>query len=282
MMFILSSCVWGQVWQHPNLPYGFAGSDKGVSNQKKGIEYERIIVIQNNDTVHSELSFYDSLGRQNKRIFRGDTVVYQYNIDGVLIGKESSRGLESKILKHNAKGQLTNLVTIQNMDTIENVNYLYNGAAELPNIIFYQNGNREERSYYENGKLKNVLFYDQSRLSDSLNYIHLIDTVKYSDCYLNSTNGNWICEKVTGIFDDSNRIVKIITEIPNGKEFVLSTLEYQYNQNGKVNKISDSLSNGSYGESINYYDKEGFLTKAEFYSEGQKVKTMLFINIEYK
>ena len=276
-------CSWGQIWQYPNLPFGFVGSDKGVTNPlKKGIESEQILVIRNNDTIHSEISFYDSLGRQINRIVKNDTIGYEYNLDGLLISKTSSNGIESKILNHNEKNQLNNLITIFNSDTIEKVHYTYANDFELPIIITYQNGNKEVRSYFENGNVKDVLFYSNSILTDSTSYSYSNDTIRYCDCYKNITSGNWYCDQVSGLYDKNQRLIKIITEIPEGEELVTSTIEYVYDKKGKLLKISDSLSNGSYSESVNHYNEKGFLSIVEYYSKGQKIKEMYFTNIEYK
>lgn len=281
ILIIYSNCVLGQIWKYPNVPYGFVDSDKAITNQiKKGIESELIITFHNNDTISSELCFYDSLGRQTKRIIKNDTITCEYNLEGLNINKESSKGVELKFLKHNKKGQLINLITTINSDTTINVNYIYKKGYELPISLRFQNGNKEERTYYQNGNVKDVLFYQGSKLLDSTTYTYLEDSIFYSSCNRNLDNNNWTCEQVIGVFDKENRISRIQTKIPNGQEIVISTIKYQYNKKGKLKSTSDSLTNSSYGKLINFYNKKGHLIKREFYSEGIKVRTMIYTNIE--
>ena len=285
ILILLISCnsMWSQIWQYPNLPYGFVGSNKGVTNMlKRGIESQLILVVRDNDTVHSEMNFYDSLGRQIKRIVKDDTIIYKYNLDGLIISKKSANGVESKILKYNEKHQLNKLIKVFNGDTIGKTSYKYSENFEFPVTITYENGNKEERSYYENDDVKDILFYTNSQLTDSSSYFYSEDTIHYCDCNKNTYTDKWSCEQVIGVYDNKQRLVKIITEIPEGQGLVVSTIEYVYDKEGKPIMISDSLSNGSYGKSINYYNKKGFLSKVDYYSEGKKIREMFFTNIEYK
>lgn len=281
VLLISSNCVLGQIWKYPNLPGSFELLEYPFDNNlKSGIKTETIIVIQKKDTVHTEKSYYDSLGRQIMRVYKGDTISYEYNSKGLLVGKTSpQKGNEKRNLVYNEKGQLTALIVIFNTDTLDKILYKYNLNFELPVKVEFENGKSEERTYYEDGKLKSLMVFEQSVLTDSLRYFYFGDTINYSNCSKDLGNGQWACEMTYEVYNKNGRIIKVVSEIQEGNTDK-STIEYKYDKQGKLIKVIDSHTYGSRVKAIYYYDENNFIVKSVTFSQGKKMQTIVYNNIE--
>ena len=280
VLLISSNCV-GQIWKYPNLPAGFELLEYPFDNNlKSGIKSETIIVIQEKDTVHTEKSYYNSSGRQIMRVYKGDTLSYEYNAKGLLVGKTTSEGNEKRNLVYNEKGQLTALSVIFNNDTLDKILYKYNLNSELPVKVEFENGNSEERTYCEDGKLKCSMFFEQSELVDSLRYFYFKDTISYSNCSKDPINGQWTCEMAYGVYNKNGRIIKVVSEIRKGQNTVNSITEYRYDKQGKLIKVINSHTDGSSGKAIYYYDKNNFMVKSVTFNQGKKRTTTVYTTIE--
>ena len=284
IIFISSNLVIGQIWKYPNLPYGFEHlENKDWYNSKKGIESEVIIIIQGKDTIHQEKSYYDSLGRQVKRILKGDTITYEYD-NGLLVAKSSKKieGKEMRYFNFNEEGQLLELSVIRKEDTLENFKYGYTEKIKFPTSVEYNSYLREERVYNTNNHLKKILTYELDDLTDSITYFYFDDTVKYIDCTNYNDEDVWDCQKTYGIYDHKGRLIKIVSEIQEGDKTVISTTKSRYNKKGQIIKTTDILSNGPKGKTLYYYDKNNFMIRVETFSEGKKQRLILYTNIVKK
>lgn len=274
LIIICTQSLHGQVWKHPYRAMGINYSNDLDSSYK----YPRKVIAIDSSLYGIRKTYreYDSNGNMTVEAYENsDTTFYTYNSEGYWTQKIMGNDTLHQVMSKNADGNIINITLIKK-ETSHITSYRYDESGNIIEV-FYDSTLYDQCKYDSLGRILKVKNFRSGYMSNVIEYRYSGDTIYYSECPYNKdgVRYNWPCDEVKGVYNESGQISKVISIIHDSNGPVEDVLIYEYNSQGLITEITDTLSNGSFGKSLYFYD-DNKLKRIENYSDGQLMGIVRF------